>query len=154
MAKVKGFTTIEGLNAALRLLPKEASSKLRDASVEIAAGIASEASGRATSVGGVAALVAPSIRATRDRIPVVKMGGSAGLPTAGNGWARSRGGARQTIGDVIWGAEFGGGARPSTLQFQPHKGRVGYFLWPTVRDRNQDIHERYSDALLKALEAI
>lgn len=154
MAKVKGFTTIEGLNAALRMLPKEASAKLRDASVDIAADIASEASGRARSQGGAASLVAPSIRATRDRVPVVKMGGSTRLPASGNGWARSRGGARQTIGDVIWGAEFGGGARPTTLQFQPHRGRTGYFLWPTVRDNNRDIHERYSDALLKALEAI
>ncbi|MBI2764850.1 MAG: hypothetical protein HYX53_02935 [Chloroflexi bacterium] len=35
----------------------------------------------------------------------------------------------------FYGQEFGGGARPRTRQFPPHRGREGYFLWPTVRRR-------------------
>lgn len=157
MAKMTGYTSIAGLNKALRKLPKETTVKLRDAAQQIAGEVASEASGRASSVGGVAKYVAPTIKASRDRVPVIKMGGSSRLPASGDGWARSRNGSRQTVGDVIWGAEYGGGARPSTQQFAPWKGNstgAGYFLWPTVRDNNADIAETYSEALLQALEAI
>jgi len=29
---------------------------------------------------------------------------------------------------------------------------VGYFLWPTVRDRSDEMQDRYSEALMDALE--
>jgi len=155
MAKFTAHTTVEGMNAALRALPREANAKLRDASVAITSVIAAEASSRARSQGGVAALVAPTIRAARDRYPLIRMGSSKVLPTEGDGWKRkSRKGGRQTVGDVMWGAEFGGGARPVTRQFRPHLGQTGYFLWPTVRDRSDETAAAYSRALLDALEAI
>jgi hypothetical protein len=158
MAKMTPCKNVAGLNKALRQVPKEANVQLRDASVEIAANVASIASKRARSVGGVAALVAPTIKATRDRIPVVKMGSSQKLPTAGNGWTNnSRSGARQTIGDVIWGAEFGGGARPSTSQFSPWLGSgpgAGYFLYPTIRGMQRYIQDTYSEALYDALQKV
>jgi hypothetical protein len=152
MAKVSTYHTIEGLNVALRQLPKHLSARMRDASGDIAADIASAAASRARSVGGVAKLVAPTIKARRDRVPVVQMGGNATLPTSGDGWTRSRSGARQTIGDVIWGAEFGGGG-PRTSQFLPQRD-PGYFLWPTIEAQGDAIDERYSEALLDALEDI
>lgn len=157
MAKTTDYNTIAGLNAALRKLPKEATAKLRDASAEIAGKVASDAAAKARSVGGVAKYVAPSIRVRRDRIPMVQMGNSSRLPTAGDGWSRSRTGSRQTVGDVIWGAEFGGGLTPNTRQFMPWRGSshgAGYFLWPTVRDNRLEIAATYSEALLEALEAI
>lgn len=147
MAKMSGYTNVAGLNKALKTLPKEASKRLRDAAQSIAIDVAATAAGRASAIGGVAKYVAPTIKAPRDRVPVVKMGGNSRLPG-------DRSGERQSVGDVIWGAEFGGGARPSTRQFSPHKGRTGYFLWPTVRAENQDIADAYSEALLDALEAI
>ena len=148
MATVKQqFYTVAGLNKALRALPKQASAKLRDASVEIADEIASEARSKGSSAGGaMAAYVAPTFKATRDRIPVIKMGSSKRI----NG----RKGKRQTVGDLIWGAEFGGRGRPTTQQFLPHKGTTGYVLYPTVRENRQDIWEAYSDALLDAVEDI
>jgi len=139
------YNSIAGLNKALTKLPKEAASELRGASKDIASHVADKAAGRARGMGGPAALVAPSIRATRDRVPVVKMGGSARLRP---------GSATQTVGNLIWGAEFGGQARPRTMQFLPHKGTVGYFLWPTVRDDSDYIQERYSSALLDALNQV
>lgn len=158
MAKTTTYNTVAGLNAALRRLPKEASAKLRDGAQDIADEIAREAAARAESVGGVAKYVAPTIKAKRDRVPVVKMGSSSVLPLEGDGWKRkSRRGQRQTVGDVIWGAEFGGGKRPTTRQFNRWRGNstgAGYFLWPTVRDNNADILDTYSDALREALEAI
>lgn len=152
MAKLTAYNNIAGLNRALRRLPKEATAELRDASRRVADMVAMHAAQRAYSLGGVAALVAPTLKASRDRVPVVKMGGSAKLPAFGNGWEHSRSGARQSTGDLIWGAEFGGRGRPSTQQFLPHLGQVGYFLWPTVRDDGDEIHEAYSEALLQALE--
>lgn len=155
MAKTVTFYQVAGLNRALRALPKTASANLRDASQAIADKVAKDAAGAATSQGGLAAIVAPTIRSGRDRVPVVKMGSSARLPTSGDGWTRQRLGQRQTIGDVIWGAEFGGGKRPTTRQFLPWRGNdtgAGYFLWPTVRGDRDFIEKEYGDAILDAID--
>lgn len=152
MAKTLRFYGVENLNRTLRALPREASVKLRDASQVIAAKVSTDASGAARAQGGLSAIVAPTIRAGRDRVPVIRMGNSSRLPASGNGWERARGGSRQTIGDVIWGAEFGGGARPTTRQFRPHKGQTGYFLWPTVRGDGDFIEKAYGDALMEAVD--
>jgi hypothetical protein len=144
------YNNVKGLNRALMKLPRLAAAELRDASVEIARTVADDARGRAVRVGGVATYVAPTIKATRDRVPVVKMGSTARLPATN----RSRSGSRQTVGDVIWGAEFGGRGRPTTQQFQPHRGTQGYFLWPAVRDNSDDIQRLYSEALDTALGKI
>ena len=155
MAKTLTFYQVEGLNRTLRALPREATAKLRDASQAIAAKVASDAAAAARSQGGIAAIVAPTIRAGRDRVPLVRMGNSSPLPTSGNGWTRGRSGKRQTIGDVIWGAEFGGGARPTTRQFKPWLGNdtgAGYFLWPTVRGDREFIENAYGDAILDAVD--
>ncbi len=148
------FTTIDGLNAALRKLPKDTVSRLRDASVTIAAKVASDAQGRAQQEGKLAALVGPSIRATRDKVPVVRMGGATRLPDSGAGWSHSRKGSHQTVGDVLFGSEFGGGRRPTTQQFLPWLGHTGYFLWPSVRADDAYITTEYSAALNKALQDI
>lgn len=52
-----------------------------------------------------------------------------------------------TMGDVFFGAEFGGGAKPTTKQFLRHRGQSGYFFWPTVRKKKNLIAERYLDAI-------
>lgn len=80
MAKMTVYNNVAGLNRALRKLPKEATAELRHASVDIAQAVAQEAADTARGEGGVASLVAPTIRATRDRVPVVKMGGATRLP--------------------------------------------------------------------------
>ncbi len=151
------FSSVMGLNTALRKLPKETIVRLRDASVVIAAKVAADAQGRAQQEGKLAALVGPSIRATRDKVPVVRMGGATKLPESGAGWTHSRSGSRQTIGDVMWGAEFGGQRRPTTGQFFPWRGSgagAGYFLYPAVRGDETYIHDEYSAALNKALQDI
>jgi hypothetical protein len=159
MAKLTAYN-VAGLNRALRKLPKEATVKLRTASMDIAADVAGEARDRAVRVGGVAKYVAPTIKGTRDRVPVIRMGGgTARLPSTN----RNRRGNRQTVADVIWGAEYGGNRantgtpKGHTTQFNPWRGnkeRAGYFLWPAVRANSDDIQERYSQALLDALRGI
>lgn len=154
MAARMTFTSVAGLNKALRKLPKDATARLRDASKDIASKIATDAQRRANAEGGIAAIVAPTIRASRDRVPVVRMGGSQKLPESGDGWEHGRDGSRQTIGDIIWGAEFGALAY---TQFEPWRGNdtgAGYFLWPAVRQDSDWIQDRYSAALDDALQAI
>lgn len=153
------YNNVAGLFKMLGGLSKEAADQLRTEAQGIAADIASAAASEATSQGGVAALAAPAISAPRDRIPTVRMGSSKKLPESGAGWERSRKGKRQTIGDIVFGAEFGGsrGTRSSrhTSQFLPWRGNgdaAGYFLWPTVREMSSDMQERYGDALLKAID--
>lgn len=147
----QGYVTVEGFSRILRSLPKETSKQLRDEAQAIAGDIAQEAQERARAIGGLAKYLAPSIKAKRDRVPVVTLGSRKKLPATGEGWQRSRSGPGQTLADVKFGAEFGGGARPSTRQFLPHKGTIGYFLYPAVRDEAADALKRYSEALRRAL---
>jgi hypothetical protein len=41
--------------------------------------------------------------------------------------------------------------RRTTMQFLPHLGREGYFLWPTVRDWLPKINQSIGDAVVKVL---
>ena len=153
MAAKVTYYSVAGLNKSIRRLPKEAKAKLRDGAERIAKKVAADAQARARSQGGIAAIVAPTIRSGRDTVPVVKMGDSTRLPTSGSDWQRNRTGKRQTIGDVIWGAEFGGGRRPTTTQFLPWRGSgtgAGYFLWPTVRGDRQFISDAYEESMADA----
>jgi hypothetical protein len=52
---------------------------------------------------------------------------------------------------VFFGAEFGGGSRPTTRQFLRHRGRSGYFFWPTVRKKKNEIATEYLNAIDKVL---
>ena len=59
---------------------------------------------------------------------------------AGQKNARVRGGGPKA--PAFYGHEFGGGGRPVTRQFPPHRGREGYFLYPVVR---QEVREAAED---------
>ena len=154
MAARMTFTSVEGLNKALRRLPKDATARLRDASKDVASKVAADAQRRASAEGGIAALVAPTIRASRDRVPVIRMGGTQKLPTSGGDWERSRDGDRQTIGDVMWGAEFGALAYTQFKDWTGNDEGAGYFLWPAVRGDSEWIQKRYGEALDDALQAL
>lgn len=149
MTRTYTYANVEGLHRALRAVPREAAAALRDEAGGIAGDVASRAAARARSLGGVAALVAPTIRVGRDRVPKVLMGSARRLPPRDG---RPRRGPRQTIGDVIWGAEFGS---DRFTQFRPWRGNdtgAGYFLWPTVRAMSDEVMGRYGDALMRAVD--
>lgn len=146
MPRTLTFRRAADLNRMLRSLSREASRGIRAESRAIAGDVAAAAESRALALGGAAKVVAPSLRAVSDRVPAVRLGGS----------ARLREGERQTVGDVIWGAEFGGGRRRTTRQFAPWRGNgegAGYFLFPTVRDMEDEVLERYGDAVMRAVDA-
>lgn len=163
MAKLTGYVGVAGLRRSLGKLPKLATVELRDAATDLASDVATQAALAMRQVGGVLGFVADTVRATRDRVPVVRMGGTTKLPATGNGWEHARRGIAGQVGSVVWGGEFGGGGRPrterggSTLQFSPWRGNgegAGYALWPTVRRMSGTIHDEYDAALGRALTRI
>ena len=142
MAKKMRIAGVDGLYRALRALPKEASVELRDESQDIANDIANKAQSRAMGVSKTyATYVAPTIKARRDRVPVIKIGGRRRI---------RKGSERQRVGDLLFGVEFGGGAYPQTSQFLPHLGTTGYSLWPTIRQELPNIMDSWADALYDA----
>lgn len=132
----------------LRKLPKHVTKELRDASVVISDKVSGKARSRGSNMPGIAPVAAKSIRSRRDRVPTIAMGGSTKLPAHSSGAART--GKRQTVGDIIWGSEFG--SRRFT-QFAPPV-KPGYFLFATVKDESDEIQDEYSDALLDALNKV
>lgn len=149
MARTYTYQNIAGLRRALRSLPKEAQATMRDASLDIADSVARKAGQRARMVGGVMRYVAPTIKAKRDRVPKIVMGGTTRLPSRDGSPRR---GSKQTVGNVVWGGEFGS---DRFRQFSPWRGNgegAGYALWPTVRDESDDTIERYGDALMSAVD--
>jgi hypothetical protein len=144
----KPLRGIEGLNRMMRDLPKEVQARIKDASIAIASDVANEARGRALSGAGgrVSRYVAPTIRGGQAREPIIRMGGRTSLPSRDG---RPRTGSRQTVGDIMWGAEFGSAQHK---QFQPWGGNgtsAGYFLWPSIR--MDDILERWAEATEDAM---
>lgn len=96
----------------------------------------SEASDRALALGGVAAKAAPAVTSTARTQDVALRLRSA---VAGEEFAL--------------GAEFGGGSRPTTRQFQPWRGRgadAGYFLYPAIRDNSAQIIEQFEQVIARA----
>lgn len=152
---------LDGLFAALRTLPKEASQAMREGARKIAdrelprvvsAGLASDKQ---------SALVARTITTKSDRVPTIRAGGPKTLPIERKAYRSTtrklKSGRGKLVkpkaGDVFFGAEFGGGGRPTTRQFRPHKGHDGYWLWPTLRDDADDMLDAYQQLIDKVLSA-
>lgn len=122
---------IEGLKRFLRLLnslPKDMQNEVRDASQNIASTMVSSAKNAAHTP--LQTLAASTLQAKRDRVPVVTAKGTV------------RKGVKAQ--DIFFGAEFGGGKRPTTRQFLPHRGKRGYFLYPTIRANSQRIWDEWT----------
>lgn len=62
------------------------------------------------------------------------------------------GGGPKALG--FFGHEFGGGARPTTRQFPQHKGRTGYFLYPTIRSHMDEAVERWEAIIDEVFEEL
>lgn len=150
MPRTYTFNHVAGLQRAIRTLPKEAKARLRRGSLAIAKDVAPKAADRARRVGGVAAYVAPTIKARSDTVPKIVQGGTAMLPSRDG---RPRQGDSQTVGAVMWGAEFGS---DRFRQFSPWRGSgtgAGYFLFPEVRAQSDAIMERWDEAFMDAVDS-
>ena len=96
--------------------------------------------------------VMKGMRARSDRIPTVKLDSKSGFVSASNPNRKRK--RKVTRGDVFFGAEFGGGRTPKTQQFLRHRGKSGYFFWPTVRKHKADIAKEYLDAITRVLDKL
>jgi hypothetical protein len=116
------------LNRALRAMGPEFQKELKATNLDVAQMVATDAKSEAYSLGGVAAKVAPSIRASARNVAAgVSFGGTA-YPFAA-------------------GAEFGS---YKYAQFKPWRGNgsdAGYFVYPAIRQDADKIEAQYTDAL-------
>jgi len=96
--------------------------------------------------------VAKGLRASNDRIPTIKLRNNE--PFISKSRPNSRRRKPVTRGDVFFGAEFGGGERPTTRQFLRHRGQSGYFFWPTVRKRKNQIAKEYLEGMDRVVKEL
>lgn len=132
---------VRGLNQLLKALnkiPKELQAEVRDASGAIAADLVAGATNAAHTP--LQRLAASGLKVKRDRVPVIRVGLN-----------KVRPGTRAA--DIFYGAEFGGRRRPTTQQFLEHKGRIGYFLYPTARARGRKYADLWDAAVDKAMKS-
>lgn len=126
---------IDGLQQTLRAfskLPKDASNELRLEALELSKMIASKAADAGRAEGRQAALVAGTVKAARDRVPVVVAGGRKRL-----------GRNREPAYKLLFGSEFGA---TRLKQYKPHVGRGSYWFFKTVDDNREEIADAWNDA--------
>lgn len=119
---------IEGAYETLRAfrgLPKQAGDRLRDASTRLAQALAVDVAAAGRAEGAQAALVAATVRARRDRVPVIVAGGTKRL-----------GHRRTPAFKLLFGSEFGASQSGdyALRQFKPHLGKGSYWIFTTVED--------------------
>jgi len=165
---------IPGLYQFLRdanKLGKEFNTELRKGSVEVADHVVKKAQANASTE--QERLVAKALQARPDRIPKIRVNSSRGYVSASRLNRSRTARAKVRAIDVWYGIEFGGGKygkgnpKPQknyrdgvtrggihayTTQFRPHRGRQGYFFFPTVREEGDNIERLYGEAVQRALK--
>lgn len=140
MTKTTTYRRPQDVTRALHRLPDVAARELERASQDNAGDLGPAIRSAGARLGGVAPYVAASVRV--DGATVV-VGSEAPLPSG-----------RATVGDVLFGAEFGSDA---FAQFQPWRGAgdgAGYFIWPTVDAESGQLRDAWSEALADALDKV
>jgi len=145
MAQVKrNVYQIDGLAETLALMkgwPKEANKELR---VEVqrmtgkhASYIAAQA---ARSPDKRVRGIASTVRAKKDRLPTVLVGGAKAVPV-------SRSGKAPRAGDVLFGTEFGARPGPNAWRFPPAVD--SYWLFASLKNRQGALLSEWQDAVEK-----
>lgn len=150
----------------------------RKAAEKVAQNLVDKAKAEASTVtrNKQASEVMKGIKAQRnERIPTIYLDKSSFVSTKFPNRRRGKqGGKKVTRADVFFGAEFGGGRHGKgnstiagaknytktdgyrrgggyTTQFLRHRGKSGYFFWPTVRKEKQNIANEYLNAIQQVL---
>jgi hypothetical protein len=117
----------------LKVLQRTLPAILRKEDIAVAGTVARTARARGAGLGGVHRHAAEAIKAVNQR-PIIRLHGE--------------------DHPEIFGAEFGGGARPTTRQFPPWRGSgetAGYMLYPTIRELSEEaFEERYAGIIEKS----
>lgn len=135
--------------AAFQRLGKDASAELRDASKEISTDLANKIRAAASSSDDQSALMVPTIRAQRDRVPSVVAGGNRRV---GRQSRRSSGQKFTVASDLLFGANFGASRLD---QFRSHRGagEDDYWFFHTVEANQERIAKTWTDAADRLLSA-
>lgn len=139
--------------AAFRRLPAEADTQLRDASQRIAEALVPQVQAAARAQGGQAALMAGTVTARSDRLPMIQAGGSRRV---GRNHAPAYG--------LLFGSEFGAKGRfgwysraryRSSVgrQFNAHRGAASYWFFRTVENSEQRIDAEWNEAAQRIIES-
>lgn len=133
--------------AAFRDLPKDASDALRDANQKISEDLAVKIAAAARGSDAQSALVAPTVKARRDRLPTVQAGGRR---RAGKQSRRSKGQRPTTASDLLFGSNFGA---TQLKQFRAHTGagEDDYWFYRTVEANQASIEGEWHDAADRVL---
>lgn len=137
--------------AAFSRMPKNTNQELRTASLRIAKVLAESAKG-ASAIDAQSAAVGTTVRAIKDRVPVVQAGGSKRITSS-----------RVPAWALLFGSEFGATRRfgwyanprygnSEGRQFAPHQGRQGRWFFPTVEaEQGRIVAEwnRAADAIVR-----
>lgn len=124
---------IRGALRALRGISKDAPKELREASVRIVDKEIPKIRGAAAERGRQAAAAARSLRARRDRIPAIAVGGRKRVTSTKNGYA----------GSIYFGSEHGSSRYK---QFPPHRGSSSYWFWDTLGNDSADMMREWGEA--------
>jgi hypothetical protein len=144
-ANVEG---LQGVLKALRGIDKEVNVALRDEVQKIANMMSKEIAQAGRGRSKRDAFVADTIRGTRERTPVIKIGAAQRMPV-------SRSGAGPRASDLMFGMEFGANqSGPNGWRFPertPRRGRgnEGYWIFPTARKQQRRVIEMWGAALEK-----
>jgi hypothetical protein len=135
---------VEGLGETLALLnkwPKEAKKELR-AEVQKMTGKHARhiAQAAARSSDSRVRGQAPTVRAKKDRLPTVLIGGARQVKV-------SRRGPNPKAGDVLFGTEFGARPGPNDWRFPP--ARTSYWLFASLKGRQPALLSEWEEAVTK-----
>lgn len=139
--------SISGIRETLKKfkeLPPEASTELRDKTQALSSFLALKAKAAGFAIGGQAAPVATTIKANRDRVPSITMGGTKLITST-----------RKPAYKLLFGAEFGANGRYGWFgaakysrslgrQYLPHAGTKGYFFFRSVDDNQAELERGWN----------
>lgn len=125
-AEIQG---IQQFDRNVEKIQRELPKKLKDAAEQVARDWIAAARNKASRPNAKAAAAAMAIRNEPDGVSLVN------------------------THPLFYGEEFGGQARPETMQFPPHQGQRGYWLFPAAREHASDFQKVWNAAIDKATEA-
>lgn len=120
---------VDEVITAFRRMPKAANKALRDRTKELSQVMAAHAKAAARGDSAQSALMAPTVRARRDRLPVVVAGGS-----------KRVGRNRKPAYKILFGSEFGA---TYLAQYRPHVGAGSYWFFDTFDKRQHEIERKW-----------
>lgn len=137
---------LRGLYAALREMDKDSQTQLKSDVTAISGWTAEKMRNATYALGsdlkpGQAIKVGLTIRANKDRIPNVTIGGTK---------QRFSGGA--VSGQVLFGSEFGSNRLPQFPNRSGNGGRAGHWIFPTLKRYQGQITKEWKQAVEKVLD--